>query len=131
MFQRGTNVQLERLRSVGRQSRSGATPTPPVALTDGMVGGVEIRRLGLSALVIEGSGPNILRRAVGHIPGTSLQGQPGNTGISGHRDTFFRPLRNIRSDDIITVITPTGEYRYRVIYTSVAGRFDGAILDRS
>ena len=39
------------------------------------------------------------------FPGTSLPGQPGNVALSGHRDTFFRPLRNIRENDIIVVTT--------------------------
>jgi sortase A len=56
---------------------------------------------------------------VGHIPGTALPGQPGNVGISGHRDTFFRPLRNIQTNDIITLTTLLGAYRYRVVSTQV------------
>ena len=49
--------------------------------------------------------------------------------ISAHRDTFFRPLRNIRQDDVITVTTPLGEYRYRVVSTSVVGPDDVAVLN--
>src|SRR4029077_8680332 len=79
----------------------------------------EIGRLGLSVMVIEGTGAKALRRAAGHIAGTALPGQPGNIGISAHRDTFFRPLRNIRQDDIITLTTMGGEYRYRVVSTRV------------
>jgi len=36
-----------------------------------------------------------------------------------HRDTFFRPLRNIRQNDVITVTTLLGEYRYRVVSTKI------------
>jgi len=75
--------------------------------------------IGLSVMVIEGTGAKALRRAAGHIAGTALPGQPGNIGISAHRDTFFRPLRNIRQDDIITLTTMGGEYRYRVVSTRV------------
>jgi sortase A len=79
--------------------------------------------------VVEGVNRLILRRSVGHIPGTALPGQPGNVGISGHRDTFFRPLRNIRRDDVITLTTLLGEYRYRVVSTKVVSPSDVEVLD--
>ena len=95
----------------------------------GMIGRMDIPRLGLSAIVMEGTSTVILRRAVGHISGTALPGQPGNVGISGHRDTFFRPLRKIEPNDIITLTTIGGEYRYRVLSTRVVGPDDVAVLD--
>jgi sortase A len=70
-----------------------------------------------------------LRRAVGHIPGTALPSEHGNVGISGHRDTFFRPLRNIRQDDEITLATLNGAYRYRVDTIQVVGPEDIKVLD--
>ena len=85
----------------------------------GLIGRIEIQRLGLEAIVIEGTSKSTLRRAVGHIVGTALPGEIGNIGISGHRDTFFRPLRNIRKDDIITLTTLSGEFRYRVVSTKI------------
>jgi hypothetical protein len=42
-----------------------------------------------------------LRRAVGHIPGTALPGEAGNVGVAGHRDTFFRPLKDVKIKDEI------------------------------
>jgi len=108
-----------------------SSPGPPAIAASGLIGRIEIPRLGLSAIVIEGISSTTLRRAVGHIPGTALPGQPGNVGISGHRDTFFRPLRNIQQDDIITLTTLLGEYRYRVVSTQVVGAHDIAVLDPS
>ncbi len=95
---------------------------------EGLIGRIDIERLGISVIVIEGSSPSILRRAAGHIEGTALPGQPGNVGISAHRDTFFRPLRNIRENDVITLTTPNGEYRYRVVSTQVVNPRDIAVL---
>ena len=80
-------------------------------------------------MVMEGDDRLTLRRAVGHIPGTSLPGQPGNTGIAGHRDTFFRSLRNIRLNDVISLTTVLGEVRYRVVSTQVVGPTDTWVLD--
>ena len=50
-------------------------------------------------------------------------------GIAAHRDTFFRPLRNIRKNDIITLTTITAEYRYRVVSTKVVDPADVSVLN--
>jgi sortase A len=60
-----------------------------------------------------------------------LPGQPGNIGISGHRDTLFRPLRNIRQDDIITLTAVAGDFRYRVVSISIVSPSDVGVLDPS
>ena len=78
------------------------------------LGRIEIKTIGLEAMILEGTDARTLRRAVGHIPGTPLPGQRGNVAITGHRDTFFRPLRNIRKDDEIRLTTLSGSYRYGV-----------------
>jgi sortase A len=103
--------------------------TAPPALAAGLIGRLEISRLGLSAIVMEGTDGKTLRRAAGHISGTSLPGQPGNVGIAGHRDTLFRPLRNIRRDDIIKLTTLRGDFIYRVVSTRVVSPSDVAVLD--
>ena len=95
----------------------------------GLLGRLEIPRLGLTVMLMEGDDAKTLRRAVGHIPGTPLPGQTGNVAFSGHRDTFFRPLRNIRENDIIVITTLEGQYRYRVVSTSVVAPDDVAVLN--
>jgi len=108
-----------------------STPVPPAIAARGLIGRIEIPGLELSAIIVEGDDSKTLRRAVGHIPGTPLPGQAGNIAFTGHRDTFFRPLRKIRSNDIIVVTTLQGEYRYRVVSTKVVGPNDVAVLDPS
>jgi sortase A len=83
------------------------------------LGRIEISSIGLVAMIMEGTNGRTLRGSVGHIPGTALPGQLGNVGIAGHRDTFFRGLRNIHKDDEITLTTLDGSYRYRVDFTKV------------
>ena len=137
LFQKEESRRLERLLHERQEARNGppaaATPALPdaslAAAADGLLGRIEIPRLELSLVVVEGVSKADLRRAVGHIPGTSQPGQPGNVGIAGHRDTFFRPLRNIRLNDIITLTTLRGEYRYRVVSTKVVKPTDVEVLD--
>jgi len=91
----------------------------PVMGPDGLIGRIEVQRLSLSVIVVEGTDTATLRHAAGHIVGTGFPGQSGNIGVAGHRDTFFRPLKNIQRDDIITLTTLGGECRYRVVSTKV------------
>jgi len=137
IFEKRENRDLQRLldhQGIAKSAQfrpAGLAPGPPTITTGGLIGRIEITRLGLSAILIEGISTKTLRRAVGHIPGTPLPGEAGNVGISGHRDTFFRPLRNIRRNDVITLTTLRGEYRYRVLSTKVVGPRDVAVLDPS
>lgn len=139
-FQSSERSQLDHLRVsrqlTGLQGTGGGIPalslaartTPRPAVTGDLVGLIEIPRLGVSAIVVEGTTPTTLRRAVGHIVGTTLPGRVGNVGISGHRDTFFRPLRNIQRDDVITLTTPLGAYRYHVVSTKIVSPNDVGVL---
>jgi sortase A len=136
VFQRRADDGLERLLrdnrtafSSGLETQVHAAPVAPAVIEpDGLIGRIEVSRIGLSAIVFEGTGRKTLRQAVGHIAGTALPGAPGNVGLSAHRDTFFRPLRHIRESDIITITTSRGEYRYRVVSTTVVKPHDVGVL---
>jgi sortase A len=94
-----------------------------------MIGKIWIPRLGINAIVDEGINHKTLSWSVGHIPSTALPGQSGNIGIAGHRDTFFRSLRHIEREDMITLTTLRGEFRYRVVSIKVVGPSDLAVLE--
>ena len=85
--------------------------------------------LRLSATVLEGSDPATLGRAAGHIEQTPLPGEPGNIGIAGHRDTVFRPLRNVKAGDELTLTTADRIFTYRVSETSIVNPQDVSVLD--
>jgi sortase A len=135
LFQQGETRHLEQLLHDRQETSSMSSVSPPASskilpatATGGLIGRIEIPSLGLSVIVVEGVGSRTLRRAAGHIPGTALPGRPGNVGISAHRDTYFRPLRKIRQNDIITFTTVLGVYHYRVVSTKVVGPHDVAVL---
>jgi sortase A len=137
VFQERESRTLQRLleaqRATGGDSPQAKLPSPPkippAAATSGLIGRIEIARLGLSVMIIEGDDGKTLRRAAGHVPGTALPGQLGNVAITAHRDTFFRPLRNIQMDDVITLTTLQGVYLYRVVSTKVVTPQDVDVLD--
>jgi sortase A len=94
----------------------------PLTTSDkhGVIGSLEIPRIGVSVMVVEGADDSGLKRAAGHIPGTALPWEPGNVGTAGHRDTFSRPERSIRCDDTIIISTLQGAYCCGVVSTNIA-----------
>jgi sortase A len=92
------------------------------------MGRLAIARLGVSAMILEGADSRVLRLGLGHIPGTSEPGDPGNIAIAGHRDTFFRPLRHIREGDEIVLETVSKTYHYSVNSTEVVSPTDLEVL---
>lgn len=101
-------------------------PAPPAEHS--VVGQIEIPRIGLKAVILEGASKRTLAAAVGHIPGTARLGAKGNAGLAGHRDTFFRGLKNIRLGDTILVTTLEGSFEYRVHDCQVVGPRDTRVL---
>ena len=126
-------AENRRLEEALRANGTGSAPVPASRedsrrSAGSLVGRLEIPRLQLSAIVLEGSDSRTLSRGVGRIPQTADPGQDGNVVLSGHRDTFFRPLRQIRAGDRVTLQTPMGLYRYVVEWTAVVNPSDTASL---
>ena len=96
-----------------------------------VIGRLEIPRLRLSTVVVEGDDPGALRFGAGHVPWTRLPTENGNVGIAAHRDTVFRRLRNITLRDRIEFITKSGLYEFEVNSTEVVRPEDVAVLDSS
>jgi len=120
------------MRSLDRQVRTegehnSTQPKLPIEQGD-VLGRMDIPRLGMSVAVLQGTNSRILRRGVGHIVGTPLPGEAGNSGIAGHRDTFFRALKDLRIDDQIRLQTPTAILRYRVDWLKVVASDDTNVL---
>jgi sortase A len=93
---------------------------PEAKLEEGaLIGRIAIPRVGVSAIVLHGVGSKTLRRGVGHIPGTPLPEHGGNLGLAGHRDSFFRELKDIRQNDTIELTTLDGTFEYKVEWTKI------------
>ena len=119
------------------RSAPGVRPAPGVAPTTPRrppahgtaIGRIEIPRLKVSAVVRAGADARTLDLAVGHIPGTAVPGAAGNVGLAGHRDTFFRRLRDIRGDDEIRITTSEGTHVYTVERTLIVDPQDVWVLE--
>lgn len=75
---------------------------------------LRIPRIGLEVPVLAGTDEWTLDRAVGWVEGTALPGEPGNVGIAGHRDGFFRGLKDVRPGDALELAIPGGSRSYRI-----------------
>jgi len=66
---------------------------------------LRIPKISLEVAVLAGTNELVLNRGVGHIAGTPLPGNGGNVGIAGHRDGYFRGLKDVSEGDIIELET--------------------------
>ncbi len=125
------------LRDLSSHSGSSEPPHPSLVVPaepypeGALVGRIDIKRIGLEVMILEGIDDMTLQKAAGHFPNTSLPGEHGNVAIAGHRDTFFRGLRNIRENDEIIVTTFSGTYSYQVDSTKVVSAKNIAVLENT
>lgn len=108
-----------RAQALGRPVALAASVVSPAARPreGDAVGRLEIPRIGMDAVVFEGSSAATLRRGPGHLPGTawpSPDAIDGNCVIAGHRDSFFRRLAGARPGDLVRVSGPDGTVTYRL-----------------
>jgi sortase A len=96
-----------------------------------MVGRMDVTRLGISVIILQGSSADTLRHGIGHIVGTPLPGEVGNSTLAGHRDTYFRQLRNIQPTDNIQIQTSSREFIYTVDWTKVVSPDETSVLKPS
>jgi len=94
---------------------------PPIAV-------IRIDRIHVEAPVLEGTDDLTLNRGVGHIAGTALFGQNGNVGLAGHRDGFFRALKDIRVGDRIDLEEPGRVETYTVDNLRIVDLSDVSVL---
>jgi len=92
-----------------------------------------VPRVGLDDVVVfEGVTRETLARGPGHMPGTPLPGQPGNSVISGHRTTYGRPFFDfdlLRPGDRIEVETAIGTHVYEVRESLIVAPTDVWVTD--
>ena len=107
--------------SAWRRALSEPAP-PPLAV-------LRVPKIRLEVAVLPGTDDSTLDRAVGHIDGTALPGTDGNSGIAGHRDGFFRGLKDIAPGDTIELETLREKELYRVERAWIVSPEDVSVLD--
>ncbi len=126
LYQKAAGNALK--KQIDAQEQRQASLPRAVAKEGDLLGRIEIPRLGMTVAILEGTKSPTLRLGVGHIGGTALPGEPGNIGIAGHRDTYFRDLKDIRASDEIQIQTATGLSRYEVDWVRIVTPDDIGVL---
>jgi sortase A len=99
--------------------------------TDAPQAVLRVPKLHLEVPVYEGSDELTLNRGLGRIIGTARLGEPGNTGIAGHRDGFFRGLKDIGPGDNLELLLPHRTDRYVVTNILITNPDDVSVLQPS
>ncbi|HUD70971.1 MAG TPA: class D sortase [Dongiaceae bacterium] len=138
VYQAIENRHLDRLLLAARHARADVTrpadrqrPDRATKEIGPLVGRLEIPRLHYSAIVAEGIDARTLRRAVGHLPGTPLPGDAGNVVLAGHRDSFFRILKDVQPHDRLRLATPGGSFEYTIVDLAVVDPDETRVLEPS
>jgi len=93
-----------------------------------LLGVLQIDSVGLKVPVYATSSDLVMDRAAGVIDGMAYPHEPGNIGISGHRDGYFRALKDVRVGDRITLQTLDGVKHFRIDDTTVVEKNDLSVL---
>jgi sortase A len=89
---------------------------------------LSISKLRLRVPVYEGTDDLVLNRGVGWIVGTARPGEAGNVGIAGHRDGFFRGLKDVVVGDAVELTTLQERSIYVVDHIEIVGPDDVEVL---
>jgi LPXTG-site transpeptidase (sortase) family protein len=90
---------------------------------------LKVPKIGLVVPVLEGTDDFSLNRGVGHIEGTPRPGETGNVGIAGHRDGFFRGLKDVMVGDRLEVVTRKGSEGFKVDRITIVAPEEVSVLD--
>src|SRR5262249_20692608 len=105
-----------------------AVPTSGTKPDHQLIGRLEIPRLNISVMVVDGDDLATLKRAAGHLPDTPLPWEFGNSAVAAHRDSFFRGLEDVKLSDRLILTTPHGTFRYAVAKLGVVDPDDLSVL---
>lgn len=90
---------------------------------------LEVPRLGVRRVVLSGASGSSLAFGPGHVDGTALPGETGNSAIAGHRDRWFSFMRHLRVGDAIVLTTNGRELHYRVTELRIVDESEVSVLD--
>jgi sortase A len=115
----GTDPSVRSDVPIGKSRRHGDPIDTPWRETSSLqqpmpLGVLRIPRIRLEVPILEGTDENTLNQAVGHIEDTAVPGAAGNSGIAGHRDGFFRGLKDVVVGDSLALETLDRTESYRV-----------------
>lgn len=111
--------------SAGRKARYLESQAAELGAPPGLI---RIPSLDLTVPIFKGTEELVLNRGAGWIEGTAELGSTGNVGLAGHRDGFFRGLKDLETGDAIEIATIDGSLTYRVSEITIVDPKDVHVL---
>lgn len=93
-----------------------------------IIGLLIIPRIKSKLAILEGTDPDDLEKGVGHYKGSYLPGKNGQIVLSGHRDTVFRHVGELKIGDPLMVKLPTGVYSYTITHIKIVDSKDTSVI---
>ncbi|CAM4430758.1 sortase [Paenibacillus phoenicis] len=110
----------------------GKAAAPARIAEDGeLLGKIAFPSLDQRYAILEGTGNGPLKLGVGHVTGTPLPGEDGNSVLAGHRDTVFRNIGKLKAGDRIEVETAAGNFIYEVTGRRIVDEDDANAVQAS
>jgi sortase A len=127
-----TNASLETAKKLVKAKASSPGETPsysesPPEFGDA-VGILDIPKIKAELAIIEGTDPDDLEKGVGHYKGSYFPGDNGQIVLSGHRDTVFRRLGELKIGDSLNMQMPYGDFTYEITHTKIVKADDTSII---
>jgi sortase A len=111
--------------AVAPKKRVVNSPPPDMGETVGLLA---IPKIKAELAIVEGTDPDDLEKGVGHYKGAYFPGDQGQIVLSGHRDTVFRKLGELKIGDLLKMKMPYGSYSYEIIDTKIVKSDDTSII---
>ncbi len=78
--------------------------------------------------IIQGTDVDNLKKGVGHFTQSVLPGEEDNCVLSGHRDTVFRQIGNLKIGELLIVKTSAGTFTYKISGTRIVHKDDKTVI---
>lgn len=117
-------AEIEKLRELAKTFQKQLRSEQTIAL-------LEIPRIGINAVIVEGTGDGSLRKGLGHLEETPLPGMGENFSAAGDRVLYGAPLLNLdelSEGDEIRLKTTYGQFVYNVASSKITDPEDLDIL---
>src|SRR6476661_7028941 len=124
MYHSQKNLEAEWQRQAATVSVPGKAPVSP----DQLLTRLEIPKIQMDAIVVEGASRRELSEGPGHMKQTAQPGETGNAVITAHRDTFFRHIYELGKGDDILVRRAGQVYKYQVTGKKIVWPEDVSVI---
>ncbi len=127
-----TEATLKKAKSIVQaepkqvQKESSAQSQPPAV--GNAIGILDIPKIQAELPIVEGTDQDDLEKGVGHYKGSSLPKENGQIVLSGHRDSVFRRLGELKIGDPLTVKVKNGSQTYKITNTKIVNSDDKTII---